>query len=685
MRSRWSDQTAEKLEDLDLLVYTTRLIGEESELVLWGGGNSSAKLMGTDHLGRKIPVLWVKGSGSDMRTITQGQFASLRLDELLPLMKRDEMTDEEMVAYQQCCLLTPLAPKPSIETLLHAFLPPLHIYHTHADSICVLVDTADSQAMVRRVYGDDVVLIPYVRPGFRLAKLVGEAYRKTPDLRAIILDKHGLVTWGETPKEAYLQTIRLVTEAEAFLRKTSRISSPKRTGTIEVPRTERHRRASIAAPLLRGALGQSQRTLLLYDDSQAVLEFVDAPWAQKLSQVGPFTPDHILHTKAIPLWLEIPRTVSVQEMGPMVAVQVEGYRQQYRDYFKRYKSPGVSMLDPNPRVILVPGLGMFTAGKDPRACQITRDLYEHTMRVLRAASTLGTYTVLSPKDLCDFEYWPMENYKLTLLPREKELSRRVVLVTGAAGCIGRAIAARLVEEGASVVLADINEAGVKLLSSELNSRMKQECTIPVLMDVVREKSVAQAFQKAILAYGGLDIVISNAGIARSSPIDRLTLKDWEESFAVNATGHFLVCREALRLFKRQGLGGNIVAVATKNVVAPGKEFGAYSASKAAQVQIARVLAIEGAEFGVRVNMVNPDAVLDGSGLWSKAIREARAKAYGIPVEKLEEHCVARTLLKVSILPQDVAECVLFLASERSAKTTAAMIPVDGGVREAFPR
>ena len=425
--------------------------------------------------------------------------------------------------------------------------------------------------------------------------------------------------------------------------------------------------------------------LLSYDDSASVLRFVNGIGTRELSQRGPFTPDHILHTKAMPLWLQLPNSKSPEDIERSVREQVADYRQRYRDYFMRYKTPGVTMLDPNPRVILIPGLGMFTTGKDPRSCRITRDLYDHTIGVLMAASALGTYQPLSPRDLSDFEYWPMENYKLTLLPPEKELSRRVALVTGAAGCFGQAIARRLMAEGTTVILTDINEAKVRGLSAELNAQAQQDATIAIPMDVTRETSVREAFQKAALAYGGLDILISNAGIASSSPLDRLSLKDWSDSFAVNATGHFLVCREAIRLFKAQGLGGNIVVIATKNVVVPGKDFGAYSASKAAQTQLARVLAIEGAEFGVRINLVNPDAVIEGSGIWSKEIRTARAKAYGIPPEELQDYCVARTLLKVKVTAQDVAEAVLFLASDRSSKTTGAMIPVDGGIREAFPR
>lgn len=684
MQNRWSTHAAEKLTGLDLLVYTTRLIGADPALVLWGGGNSSLKGVCADHAGRDVRVLWVKGSGSDMRTATPQNFTALRLDDLLPLQRREQMTDEDMVAYQIRCMLEPGQPNPSVETLLHAFIPAPHIYHTHADAICALLDVPDSRSILQEAYGERIGMVPYRRPGFALAKSVSQVVHEHGDIDALFLDKHGLVTWGESAEEAYMKTVQAVHRAEQFA--TTKKIQNGWTGPAQVTSLPHHHDYAVRLSLsLRKAISTRERKVLIFDDSAEVLSFLNAPNAKEVAAVGPFTPDHMLHTKPRPLFVDVPPSVALDDIPALVEKAVDTYRENYVQAFEQYKTPGLRMLDPYPRVILIPGIGMFISGKNRRACRIAHELYLHTMTVGLTCASIAHYTGLSSKDQFEFEYWPLELYKLTLLPPEKEMSRRIVLVTGAAGAIGQAIAEKLVAAGASVILTDVNAEPLQRLSDELNQKSGEHNTVAIPIDVSSESSVTEGFRRAILAYGGLDVVVSNAGIARAGAVEYLSLQDWQDSLSVNSTGHFLICREAMRTFRRQGMGGNIVVVSTKNVLAPGKDFGAYSASKAAQAQLARVLALEGGDYGVRVNMVNPDAVIEGSGLWSKEVREGRAAAYGISVDKLEHYYAMRNLLKTNITGHDVAEAVLFLASDRSSKTTGTMIAVDGGVREAFPR
>jgi NAD(P)-dependent dehydrogenase (short-subunit alcohol dehydrogenase family) len=410
---------------------------------------------------------------------------------------------------------------------------------------------------------------------------------------------------------------------------------------------------------------------------------VEAP---TVSQIGPATPDHTIYTKRLPCFVDLAGPPTDPDTT-WVAVErsLERFVADYTAYFERHRFPGAELLDASPRIVLVPGLGMFTAGRDRRTAGIVEDIYHHTIDVIGNASAFGRYVSLGAQDAFDVEYWPLELYKLTLAPPEKELARRIALVTGGGSGIGRAVARRLAAEGAHVVVADVDEATAVKTAEEITSAVGAGRARGLRMDVTSEASVRAAFDETVLGYGGLDVLVSNAGIAHSSPVDRMVLADWERSFAVNATGHFLVAREAMRVLVPQGLGGALVFVATKNVMSPGKDFAAYSAAKAAEAQLAKVLALEGAPHGIRSNIVNPDAVFQDSKLWSDEVRRQRAAAQGITVEQLEDFYRARNLLGARILPDDVAEAVLFLASDRAAKTTGCTLTVDGGVKDAFPR
>jgi rhamnulose-1-phosphate aldolase/alcohol dehydrogenase len=686
MRSRWSDAEAEGLAPLDLLVYGSRLIGAEASLVVWGGGNTSLKATERDHRGREVQVLRVKGSGSDLKSIERKDFPGVRMEDILALLPREEMGDQEMVEYLARALQEPGGARPSIETLLHGFLPPPAVIHTHADAIVSLTNTDRWRQLLQEVYGDGVVSIPYRRPGFRLSREVAAALRERPGAWAVILEKHGTLTWGESVKEAYLRTVELVSRAEEAI-------EARRAGRLvlggpavpALPERERRRAALAVMPFLRGLVSRSRRAVLHWDDAPEVLEFVGAREAGALSQVGPATPDHTIFTKRVACFVPLDRPDDPARLREQVRAAVDRFVAEYTGYVETHRSEGTALLDPFPRVVLLPGLGMVTTGKDKRTALIVDDIYRHTVWVLRAAAALGRYVSLTPREAFEVESWPLELYKLTLAPPEGELARRVAVVTGGASGIGRAVARRLAQEGAHVAVTDLDEAGARKAADEIAAAAGTGRALGLGMDVSREDSVRRAFEEVVLAYGGLDIIVSNAGIAVSAPIEATDLADWERSFAVNATGHFLVAREGLRVLTAQGLGGAFVFVATKNVMSPGKDFAAYSASKAAEAQLAKVVALEGGPHGVRANIVNPDAVFRDSRLWSPEVRRERARAQGIAEDELEEFYRRRNLLGVSVLPEDVAEAVLFLASDRAAKTTGCTLTVDGGVKDAFPR
>jgi rhamnulose-1-phosphate aldolase/alcohol dehydrogenase len=659
MKNRWAESPATALEQL---VYQSRLVGEEESLVLWGGGNNSVKLAARDLLGNPIEVMHIKSSGSDMKTITAKQFPAVRLDYIAPLSRRsEEMSDEGMVDYLARCLIEPSGPRPSIETLLHAFIPAAAVLHTHADAILSLTNNRGREKTVRDCFGDSLVIVPYLRPGFRLSRDVADRF--DPRAAGIVLMNHGLITWGATPKEAYERHVELVTKAEEYI--ASRESRAAGRGSPVA--------ASVAA--LRGALCRDRKFILEFDDSPEVLEFLARKDVEKFTQIGPATPDHLLYTKRFPLVLTADR-------DPRTAVR--DYAARYEETYKKSRSD-FPMLDPIPRVVLMPGVGMWTVGKDARAARVVRDIYRHTMRIIAAAEVGGGYATLNDEEAFQAEYWPLELYKLTLLPKEKELASSIVLVTGAGSGIGRAIAIRLAEEGAHVAVTDMNDGAARAVAEEIVSKNGIRRAIGVRLDVSDEGEVEHAFAEVVRAYGGLDVLVSNAGISSFGPLDQLPVGDWDRSFAVNARGHFLVSRAAMRIMKEQARGGSIVFNASKNVTAPGKEFGAYSVSKAAEAQLCRIVALEGGEFGIRANMLNPDAIFDGSQFWSAEMREMRAKAYGVDASKLPDYYRNRTLLKTEVTAEDVAEAALFFAGPRSAKTTGAMLPVDGGVKEAFPR
>jgi len=685
---QWSDaEAADTATTLDEVLLASHLLGANRALANFGGGNTSAKGTATDHVGREVRAIWVKGSGSDLATMSAKDFTPLRLDEIEPLLGRDEMSDEDMVAHLARCQLDPAAPRSSIETLLHAFIPAAHVHHTHPDAINALACAADGHDLIAECFGDSAAWIEYIRPGFTLAKQVGEAVRANPELRLVVLAKHGLVVWGDTAREAYEQTVAVCNQAAELVN--ARSTQVQRFGGAAAdnggggPDSEaRTALLTQVLPALRGAVSSARAKVLVTDVSAPVCELVDSGRGREIATVGAACPDHLVHTKRVPMWVPYdPARDDLDTLRSRLADSAAEYRHAYEAYFERNASEGDVMSDPDPRVVLIENLGMVTAGTTPKAARISRDLYHRAIEVMAGAGAVSEFVSLTEAESFAVEYWPLELYKLSLAPPPGELQGRVALVTGAAGGIGRAVVRALSGAGASVVAFDLDGDGAADAVSELG-----DGGASVGGDVTSEDAVAAAFAAAVQAFGGVDIVVSNAGIASSAPIGDTTLEEWQRNQAVLGTGYFLVAREAFRVLQAQDRGGSIVFVASKNALVAGPNASAYSSAKAAELHLARCLAEEGGAAGIRVNTVNPDAVLQGSRIWDSSWRTERADAYGIAPDQLEEHYRRRTALGVSVIPEDVANAVLHFASEaRSAKSTGNILNVDGGVAAAFPR
>jgi len=655
-------------EQLVDLVMRSNRIGADPTLVVYGGGNTSAKGQIVDHLGRVQEVMWVKGSGADMRDSVPDDYPALRMADLLPLRDRDRLSDEEMTDLVARALLDPGARRPSIETLLHAFLPFAHIDHVHADAICALTNHRQGPQVVAQALGDGFAYVDWMRPGFALSKRVGELAH----LDGVVLAHHGLITWGQTSQACLQATLDAVGRAQAFVQ-AHRIDPGPAPRHADIP-TEELDRLLLE---LRGAVSGTGRRILRVDER--LRPIADRPDLAAVVAGGTASADHMLRIK--------PFSLALSGTEPP-ADAIRAYAEDYLAYVERHRErlpAGCAAHDPMPRVVLVPGLGAVTTGGTIAQAKVVADIAVHTHQVAAdIGDAFGAAQPLPEAEIFDFDYWPMELYKLTLKPPPPRFDGHVFIVTGAASGIGLGISRYLAEQGASLVLADLDEHGLHSLADELASAQAPEPRLAV-GDQSDPQVVAATVQAAIRGFGGIDGIVANAGIGVGGTLDELPVATWEAGLRINLTSAFLLTQQAIRAMKAQGIGGSLVYVASKNAFGPGAGFGGYSVTKAGMIQLMRIAAIEAGPFGIRANAVNPDAVFDNSLLWAGGIREARAAAHGIRPDELEDFYAQRNLLKARVRSVDVAHTVAHLLSEASSRTTGAVIPVDGGVAAAFPR
>ncbi|EAQ13288.1 short chain dehydrogenase [Rhodobacterales bacterium HTCC2654] len=691
LENLWDDAKSEAMSESEKLLYRSNLLGSDKRITNYGGGNTSAKVMETDPLtGDQVEVLWVKGSGGDVGSIKMDGFATLYMDKLNALkgLYRGVEYEDEMVGYLPHCTFNLNPRAASIDTPLHAYVPRKHVDHMHPDAIIAIAASKNSKELTQEVFGAEIGWLPWKKPGYELGLWLEDFCKKNPEAKGVVLESHGLFTWADDAKECYELTIAIIQKAmDWFADKTA--GQDAFGGAVHESLAPEARRAVAARlmPAIRGFVSGNQHMVGHFEDSETVLEFVNARDMEPLAALGTSCPDHFLRTKIRPLVVNFdPAKNNLDEVLEGLPDQIAAYREDYAAYYERCKrddSPAIR--DPNAVVYLIPGVGMITFAKDKATARISGEFYVNAINVMRGASAVSEYVGLPEQEAFDIEYWLLEEAKLQRMPKPKSLAGRVALVTGGAGGIGAATAERYLSEGACVMLADINGDNLEAAKANLVQRYGRDVVRTVKMNVTDEAEVASAYADISVEFGGIDILVSNAGIASSASVEETTLELWQKNMDILSTGYFLVSREAFKVMRVQGIGGSVVFVASKNGLAASPNASAYCTAKASEIHLARCLALEGADVGIRVNVVNPDAVLRGSKIWEGEWLDQRASTYGTDKEGLEEMYRNRSLLKRSVLPEDIAEAAYFFAADTSAKSTGNIVNVDAGNKEAFTR
>ncbi|MEP1964363.1 bifunctional rhamnulose-1-phosphate aldolase/short-chain dehydrogenase [Tateyamaria sp.] len=691
LENKWDEARASTMSEPEKLLYRSNLLGSDKRITNYGGGNTSAKVMQDDLLtGDVVEVLWVKGSGGDVGSIKMDGFSTLYMDKLNALrdLYRGVDFEDEMVGYLPHCTFNLNPRAASIDTPLHAYVPAKHVDHMHPDAIIAIAAAKDSKALTQQIFGDRIGWLPWKKPGYELGLWLSDFCAQNPQAQGVVLESHGLFTWADDAQDCYTLSLEIIqTAMDWFAEQTE--GKDTFGGAIHQSLDANARRAAAARlmPAIRGMVSEKQHMVGHFTDDDAVLEFVNARDMPRLAALGTSCPDHFLRTKICPLVVDFdPAKPDMDATLAGLTAAVAAYREGYEAYYNRCKrddSPAIR--DPNAVVYLIPGVGMITFAKDKATARISGEFYVNAINVMRGADAVSEYQGLPEQEAFDIEYWLLEEAKLQRMPAPKSMAGRVALVTGGAGGIGAATAERYLREGACVMLADIDETALAETAARLSARYSVDVVRTVSMDVTDEVAVAAAYDQIAAEFGGIDILVSNAGIASSAPIEDTTLELWNKNMSILSTGYFLVSRAAFKLFRVQDMGGAVVFVASKNGLAASPNAAAYCTAKASEIHLARCLALEGAPMAVRVNVVNPDAVLKGSKIWEGEWLEQRADTYGTDKDGLEAMYRERSMLKRSVLPEDIAEAAYFLASDHSAKSTGNIINVDAGNVQAFTR
>jgi rhamnulose-1-phosphate aldolase/alcohol dehydrogenase len=692
----WDEAKAAELagDEVALLIYRSNLLGADLRLTNYGGGNTSCKVMDKDPLtGKEVEVMWIKGSGGDIGTLKKSGLAALYVDRLRSLRNvyRGIEHEDEMVELFNHSIFDLNSKAPSIDTPLHGFLPFKHIDHLHPDAAIAIAAAKDGKKITEELFGGTIGWVEWQRPGFDLGLQLRECLDNNPGIRGIMLGSHGLFTWGNTAYESYINTLEVIEKCAEYLEQNYGKKGPVFGGQRiqSLDEASRKKQAAALAPVLRGFCSSKTKMIGHFTDDARVLEFINSNDLDRLAPLGTSCPDHFLRTKISPLVLNLEPSEDLSDVKALkekLTPLFEEYRQMYTDYYntcKHANSPAIR--DANPVVILYPGVGMFTFSKDKQTARVAAEFYTNAINVMKGAEAISEYTSLPRQEAFDIEYWLLEEAKLQRMPKPKALSGRIALITGSAGGIGKAIAKRFVEEGAVVVLNDMNAERLAGAGEEFKKQFGKDSYTTAVLDVTKADQIQDAMDIAALMFGGVDLIVNNAGLSISKTIEDHAEKDWDLLYDVLVKGQFLVTQAAVKVMRKQGTGGDVINIVSKNALVSGPNNAGYGSAKAAQLHLSRLNAAELGGDKIRVNVVNPDAVISDSNIWAGGWAEGRAKAYGITVEELPAYYAKRTLLNEVILPDDIANACFALAGGLLNKSTGNVVNVDGGVAAAFVR